>query len=198
MNQKESLKEKNARFYWKLFISTFYLSAFTIGGGYVIVPLMRKKFVDEYKWIEEKEMIDIVAVSQSSPGPIAVNASILVGYRLAGLRGSWFTILGTILPPLVIISIISVFYTAFQESRIINAALMGMRAAVAAVMIDAIYKLGKTVLKGDKLFSLSIMIAAFILALFININVALILLMCGFVGWVTKFIMDQKQKGKDS
>lgn len=190
--------EKNARFYWKLFISTFYLSAFTIGGGYVIVPLMRKKFVDEYKWIEEKEMIDIVAVSQSSPGPIAVNASILVGYRLAGLRGSLVTILGTILPPLIIISIISVFYTAFQESRIINAALMGMRAAVAAVMIDAIYKLGKTVLKGDKLFSLIIMIAAFILAFFININVALILLMCGFVGWVTKFIMDQKQKGKDS
>jgi chromate transporter len=198
MNQKESLMEKNARFYWKLFISTFYLSAFTIGGGYVIVPLMRKKFVDEYKWIEEKEMIDIVAVSQSSPGPIAVNASILVGYRLAGLRGSLMTILGTILPPLIIISIISVFYTAFQESRIINAALMGMRAAVAAVMIDAIYKLGKTVLKGDKLFSLIIMIAAFILAFFININVALILLMCGFVGWVTKFIMDQKQKGKDS
>jgi len=198
MSQKESLMEKNARFYWKLFISTFYLSAFTIGGGYVIVPLMRKKFVDEYKWIEEKEMIDIVAVSQSSPGPIAVNASILVGYRLAGLRGSLMTILGTILPPLIIISIISVFYTAFQESRIINAALMGMRAAVAAVMIDAIYKLGKTVLKGDKLFSLIIMIAAFILAFFININVALILLMCGFVGWVTKFIMDQKQKGKDS
>jgi len=198
MNQKESLMEKNARFYWKLFISTFYLSAFTIGGGYVIVPLMRKKFVDEYKWIEEKEMIDIVAVSQSSPGPIAVNASILVGYRLAGLRGSLMTILGTILPPLVIISIISVFYTAFQESRIINAALMGMRAAVAAVMIDAIYKLGKTVLKGDKLFSVIIMIAAFILAFFVNINVALILLMCGFVGWVTKFIMDQKQKGKDS
>jgi chromate transporter len=198
MSQKESLMEKNARFYWKLFISTFYLSAFTIGGGYVIVPLMRKKFVDEYKWIEEKEMIDIVAVSQSSPGPIAVNASILVGYRLAGLRGSLMTILGTILPPLIIISIISVFYTAFQESRIINAALMGMRAAVAAVMIDAIYKLGKTVLKGDKLFSVIIMIAAFILAFFVNINVALILLMCGFVGWVTKFIMDQKQKGKDS
>ena len=190
--------EKNARFYWKLFISTFYLSAFTIGGGYVIVPLMRKKFVDEYKWIEEKEMIDIVAVSQSSPGPIAVNASILVGYRLAGLRGSLMTILGTILPPLIIISIISVFYTAFQESRIINAALMGMRAAVAAVMIDAIYKLGKTVLKGDKLFSDIIMIDAFMLAFFVNINVALILLMCGFVGWVTKFIMDQKQKGKDS
>ena len=190
--------EKNARFYWKLFISTFYLSAFTIGGGYVIVPLMRKKFVDEYKWIEEKEMIDIVAVSQSSPGPIAVNASILVGYRLAGLRGSLMTILGTILPPLIIISIISVFYTAFQESRIINAALMGMRAAVAAVMIDAIYKLGKTVLKGDKLFSVIIMIAAFFLAFIVYIKVALILLMCGFVGWVTKFIMDQKQKGKYS
>ena len=97
------------------------LSAFTFGGGYVIVPLMRKKFVEEYRWIEEKEMLDLVAIGQSAPGPIAVNTSILVGYRLAGVPGAFFTILGTVLPPLIIISVISLFYTAFRESPAVAA-----------------------------------------------------------------------------
>lgn len=99
----------------KLFCSTFYLSAFTFGGGYVIIPLMRKKFVEQYHWIEEEEMLDLTAIAQSSPGAIAVNASILIGYRLAGLFGALVTVLGTVLPPLIILSVISVAYTALPE-----------------------------------------------------------------------------------
>ena len=75
--------EKNRKFYLKLFLSTFYLSAFTFGGGYVIVPLMRKKFVNEYGWIDENEMIDLIAIAQSAPGVIAINASLIIGYKLA-------------------------------------------------------------------------------------------------------------------
>ena len=71
--------EKNLKFYLKLFSSTFYLSAFTFGGGFVIIPLMKKQFVDKYKWIEEEEMIDLIAIAQASPGAVAVNAAILVG-----------------------------------------------------------------------------------------------------------------------
>ena len=71
----------------KLFLSTLYLSAFTFGGGYVIVTLMKKKFVDEYHWIDEQEMLDLVAIAQSSPGPIAVNGAIVAGYKLAGMAG---------------------------------------------------------------------------------------------------------------
>ena len=77
--------EKNRKFYLKLFLSTFYLSAFTFGGGYVIVPLMRKKFVNEYGWIDENEMIDLIAIAQSAPGVIAINASLIIGYKLAGI-----------------------------------------------------------------------------------------------------------------
>ena len=72
---------------WKLFISTLYLSAFTFGGGYVIITLMKKKFVDEYHWIDEEEMLDLVAIAQSAPGPIAVNGAIVIGYKLAGVPG---------------------------------------------------------------------------------------------------------------
>ena len=82
---------------WKLFISTLYLSAFTFGGGYVIVTLMKKKFVDAYHWIEEDEMLDLVAIAQSSPGAIAVNGAIVVGYKLVGIPGAIVAILGTIL-----------------------------------------------------------------------------------------------------
>ena len=88
----------------KLFWSTLYLSAFTFGGGYVIVTLMKKKFVDQYHWIEENEMLDLIAIAQSSPGAIAVNGAIVVGYKLAGMIGAFTAIVATIIPPFVIIS----------------------------------------------------------------------------------------------
>ena len=89
-------KEAKAKVLWKLFISTLYLSAFTFGGGYVIVTLMKKKFVDDLHWIDEKEMLDLVAIAQSSPGAIAVNGAIVVGYKLAGIAGVLVSILETI------------------------------------------------------------------------------------------------------
>ena len=87
--------------YLQLFVSVFKLSACTFGGGFVIIPLMRKKFVDQLHWIEEQEMLDLTAIAQSSPGAIAVNAAILVGYRVGGIGGALLTVIGTILRPSV-------------------------------------------------------------------------------------------------
>ena len=120
-------KEAKAKVLWKLFISTLYLSAFTFGGGYVIVTLMKKKFVDDLHWIDEKEMLDLVAIAQSSPGAIAVNGAIVVGYKLAGIAGVLVSILGTMLPPFVIISVISAFYQAFRSNFFISQMLEGNR-----------------------------------------------------------------------
>ena len=174
--------KKDVKFYWKLFLSTFTLSAFTIGGGYVIVPLMRKKFVEELKWIEEEEMLNLVAISQSAPGPIAVNTSIMVGYRLAGVFGSLVTILGTVLPPLIIITVVAQFYTAFKANRIINALLLGMRAGVAAVIIDVIIKMVKDIIKSKNKVSVIIMVTAFIAAVVFDINAALLIILSGAFG----------------
>ena len=91
--------KKKQKVLWKLFLSTLYLSAFTFGGGYVIVTLMKDKFVDKYHWIEENEMLDLIAIAQSAPGAIAVNGAIVVGYKLAGLAGVLTAIFGTVLPP---------------------------------------------------------------------------------------------------
>ena len=90
---------------WKLFLSTLYISSFTFGGGFVIVTFMKKKFVDELHWIDEQEMLDMTALAQSSPGAIAVNAAILVGWQVEGLIGMIVAVLGTIIPPMVILSV---------------------------------------------------------------------------------------------
>lgn len=94
---------------WKLFISTFYLSAFTFGGGYVIVTLMRKKFVSDFHWIDEDEMLDLVAIAQSAPGAIAVNGAIVIGYKIAGILGILVSVLAAILPPFFIVTLVSFF-----------------------------------------------------------------------------------------
>lgn len=111
----------------QLFVSTLYLSAFTFGGGYVIVTLMKKKFVDTLHWIDQDEMLDLVAIAQSSPGAIAVNGAIVVGYKIAGIPGLLVSILGTVIPPFIIISAISVFYEIFQSNIYVKLILDGMQ-----------------------------------------------------------------------
>lgn len=123
------MMNRDKKFYWDLFSATFQLSMFTLGGGFVIVPLMRKKFMEEKHWIDEDEMMDLTAIAQSAPGSMAVNASILVGYRLAGIMGVFVTVLGTVLPPLIILTIISMFYAAFKSNTYVAMAMKGMQRA---------------------------------------------------------------------
>ena len=174
--------KKDFAFYRKLFASTFYLSAFTFGGGYVIIPLMRKKFVEQFHWIEEEEMLDLTAIAQSAPGAIAVNASILIGYRLAGIFGALVTVAGTVLPPLIILSLISLAYTAFQNSLIVKLVLRGMQAGVAAVIADVTITMGWDVLKKKKLLPILIMAGSFLAAAVFDVNVILIILVCAVIG----------------
>lgn len=177
--------EKDRKFYLKLFLSTFYLSAFTFGGGYVIVPLMRKKFVNEYKWIDETQMIDLIAIAQSSPGAIAINSSIIIGYRLAGVLGAIVSLIGTVLPPLLIISIISLFYIAFRDNRIVSGVMKGMQAGVAAVIADVVLKMVKDIIKLKDSVSIFLMIAVFIATYYVNI--VIIIIVCGLIGVICSF-----------
>ena len=133
--------------YWQLFLSTFKLSACTFGGGFVIIPLMRERFVKELHWIEEEETLDLTAIAQSSPGSIAINASILVGYHVAGIPGALITVVGAALPPLIIISVISAFYQAFRSNKYVSMAMAGMLAGVAAVIFDVVINMAWPILK---------------------------------------------------
>ncbi len=190
----DTVMERNFNLYKRLFLSTFVLSAFTFGGGYVIITLMKKKFVDQYHWIEEKEMLDIVAISQSAPGVIAINASILIGYRVAGVLGSFVTILGTVLPPLIVLTVVSFFYTAFKSNYVVNTVLIGMRAGVAAVIIDVVIKMARKILDEKSIYALVVMILSFIASIFLDINVVLIILVGGLSGLATMYIKNSKIK----
>ena len=159
-----------------LFFSTLYVSAFTFGGGYVIVTFMKRKFVDELHWIDEQEMLDMTALAQSSPGAIAVNAAILVGWRVEGLPGMAVAVLGSILPPMVILTVISFIYQAFATNPYVALVLKGMQAGVAAVILDVVCDLGGDVLKTRSVLFIGLMVAAFVASSLLQINVILIIL----------------------
>ena len=178
--------KKDFTFYRKLFTSTFYLSAFTFGGGYVIIPLMRKKssqpLLERLHAVPVMEHPKLHAIAQSAPGPIAVNASILIGYRLAGFAGAMVSTLGTVLPPLMILSLISLAYTAFQNSLIVKLVLRGMQAGVAAVIADVVISMGGDVLKQKRWLPILIMLGSFAAACFFHVNVMLIIIVCALIG----------------
>lgn len=175
-------KENPARMLWQLFKATFLLSAFTFGGGFVIVSLMKKKFVEELHWLEEEEMLDITAIAQSSPGPIPINASVILGYRMYGVVGSLVAILGTSLPPMIIISVISIFYAQFRSNQIIAIALQVMRAGVAAVIFDVVLNLAKKVVDTRRMLYIALMITAFVGKVILGVDAMVVILCCLLVG----------------
>ena len=190
MEEKEMEKKKKLL---RLFIETLYLSAFTFGGGYMIVSLMQKKFVNEYHWIEEDEMLDLVAIAQSAPGAIAVNGAIVVGYKLAGI-----SVFGAVLPPFLIISVVSVFYEIFRDNRIVAAMLSGMQTGVGAVIISVVYEMAKGQSKKENRIELAIiMVVAFMASYVFDISVIYIILACIGVGIVQYGISRKKTGGRE-
>lgn len=183
--------------YKKLFFSTFKLSACTFGGGFVIIPLMRKKFVEDLGWIEEDEMLDLTAIAQSSPGAIAVNASILVGYHVAGFPGAIITVFGTVLPPLIIISIISLFYQAFRDNAIVNIAMAGMLCGVAAVICDVVVNMAKSIFQKKRILPILVMFGSFIAVRFFSVNIIIIILFCGVIGALDTWRQEKLMKVRD-
>ena len=186
--------DSKQRIYRKLFFSTLKLSACTFGGGFVIVPLMRKKFVEELHWIEEQEMLDLIAIAQSSPGAIAVNASLLVGYHVAGVLGAFVTVLGTVLPPLVIISLISFFYAAVRDNAIVNLAMTGMLAGVAAIICDVVITMGIGIVQQKRILPVIVLLASFLAVCFFHCNIILVLLICGVVGALDTYLRMKKER----
>ena len=190
---KKMEKKNKKKMLWKIFISTLYLSAFTFGGGYVIVTLMKKKFVDDYHWIEENEMLDLVAIAQSSPGAIAVNGAIVVGYKLAGILGTIVAIIGTVIPPFLIISITSFCYNAFRSNYFVSQMLEGMQAGVGAVIASVSYEMGAGIISKKDVVSVLIMIGAFIAACIFNINVIFIVIISGIIGIIRTCVIGKER-----
>ena len=189
------MENKQRAPYGKLFGSMFLISACTFGGGFVIVSLMKKKFVDEYKWLTQEQMLDMTAIAQSSPGAIAVNAALQVGFLIGGAAAAAVAVAATILPPLLLISVLSFLYAAVRDSAVIATLLQGMQLGVGAVLLDVTCSLGKPVLKSRSVLLIGVMAAAFILSSVLHINVVYIILGAALVGVLRAWLGVYSGKG---
>lgn len=185
-NMEEELKQslyKEDFSYRKLFMSTFIISAFTVGGGFVIIPLLKTKFVDEYGWLQENETLDLVSIAQSAPGVVAANASIIMGYRLGGIRGTLTALLATILPPLITLTVISYFYEAFAANPYVRMFLKGMQCGVTAILVNVVLDLVLKQWKKKLVLPLLIMAGSFTASYFLKINIMEIILVDAIIGF---------------
>ena len=162
-----------------LFKETFIISATTFGGGAVIISMLQKAFVERLKWIDEDEMMDLIAIAQSCPGVMAVNSSIIIGYRIAGGPGAVLTVLGTVTPPMIILTIISMFYVQFRSNRIVALVLKGMQAGVIAVLMSVSISMTSNVLKEKSILNYILLALACIAVIGFGVDVILAILGCG-------------------
>ncbi len=173
----------------ELFLLFFKIGGMTLGGGYVMMPLMQDEIVENRAWISSEDFIDILAVAQSFPGALAVNVAIYVGYKLRGKKGAFATCLGVILPPFLIILIASAFLLKYRDMKIIQGFFSGVRPAVTALIAVAVIKLSKNV---DKNFiTLVIAIASFVAIAIIKIHPAFVIIASGVFGIL--YFKDRKE-----
>lgn len=188
--------EKKRTVWKKLFWSTLTLSAFTFGGGYVIISLMKTKFVDQLQWLSEEEMLDMTAIAQSAPGAIAVNGAIVVGYRLAGIPGVLISVLGAVLPPMIILSLVSLFYQAFISNPVIAALLKGMESGIGAVIASVVWDMGAGVVRQKSVFSALILVGSFLACTVFQVNVVFIILAAAGLGAARTLWMQKRRERK--
>ncbi len=175
---------------WKLFCIFFKIGAFTFGGGYAMIPLISREVAQKRNWITDEEILDIIAIAESTPGPIAINSATFVGYKVAGFWGAAAATVGVVLPSFVVISIISFVLEQFREFSAVKYAFFGIRAGVLALLIKALWTMYCKCPKG--LLSYILMALSFIVAALTNISVLYIILFCAAVGIVTSLVNERR------
>ena len=191
MYKGDSMKNKFTKAL-QLFWIFFKIGAFTFGGGYAMIPIIQKETVENHKFIKESDILDIVAIAESTPGPIAINSATFVGYQTAGVLGSLCATLGVVLPSFVIILLISFFLRQFMEYNVVRYAFAGIRAGVMALVIKAFVSMYKQCPKSAVAYG--IMAAAFLVAVFTNVSAILIIAFSALVGLITFLVLDKKEE----
>ena len=175
---------------WQVFATFFKIGAFTFGGGYAMIPLIQRETVDNHKWVTEDDILEIIAIAESTPGPIAINSATFVGYRTCGVLGSVAATLGVVLPSFAIIFALSFVLRQFQELKAVQYAFNGIRAGVMALLCKALWGMYK---KNKKNWaSYTIMAGSFLLTAIVDVSVLPVLAGCAVFGLVTAKIMERK------
>lgn len=168
----------------------FRIGAFTFGGGYAMIPLISEETVIKRKWISESDILDIIAIAESTPGPVAINSATFVGYRVAGFWGSFFATLGVVTPSFIIILIISYIFNEFKNLKAVQYAFNGIRAGVLALIIKALYKMYKQCPKG--VFYYILMVLAFVVVAFLKVQVIYCIIACAVLGLIYSLTLKGK------
>lgn len=166
--------------YLELFVAFFKIGFFTIGGGYAMLPMLRKEVVEKKNWATDEEMMDYFAIGQSTPGIIAINTATFIGHKHKGILGAISATLGMVFPSWIIIISIAVFYSEFAENAYVESAFMGIRVVVVVLILNAVIKMGKKSIKNW--YSLLIFITAFVLVTFLEISAIYIIITAGILG----------------
>lgn len=158
------------------------IGVFAFGGGYAMIPLIQKETVEKKKWVSPEDIVDIVAIAESTPGPIAISASTFVGYRIAGVAGAALATIGVIIPSFLIIFVLSFVLRQFESITAVKYAFFGIRAGVLALIVNALISVYKQCPK--KIISYIIMLGAFVAVAFLGVNVLLVIAVCAVVGLI--------------
>lgn len=175
-----------------IFVTFFKIGLFTFGGGYAMIPLIEKETAEKKRWIEREEITDIIAVSESIPGAIAINSATFIGFKIFGRKGAIVAALGVIMPSFFIIAVIAAFFSKFGDNLIVKAAFAGIRPAVVALIVLAAYKVGKTAIK-DKT-GLIVAIVGFALVIGFSIHAIFAIIGGAVFGLVVYGFWPQKAK----
>ena len=177
---------------WELFSTFFKIGAFTFGGGYAMISIIQKEAVEKKKWVSDEDILDVGAIAESTPGPIAINSSTFIGYKVMGVLGSFFATLGTVLPSFIIISVIAYFLSHFAEYNVVKFAFAGIRAGVFVLIINALISMYKKSPKGA--IPWTIMVLAFAGVALFDLPAIAVLIACAVIGLITSYTV--KKEGK--
>ena len=166
------------------------IGAFTFGGGYAMIPLIQREITEKHGWITDDDILDIIAIAESTPGPIAINSATFVGYRTCGFWGAMCATVGVVLPSFVIILVISGILEQFQQLKVVQYAFNGIRAGVLALLFKALYTMYKKSPKGWAAYV--VMAAAFALTAFLKVNVLWVIAGCAVFGLVTALLAERR------
>jgi len=176
-----------------LFLTFLKIGAFTFGGGYAMIPVIQREIVEKHGWISDDDILDIIAIAESTPGPIAINSATFVGYQVAGFWGSVASTFGVVLPAFTIIYIISFFLRQFEELKAIKYAFIGIRAGVLSLLINAVIKMGKKCFKN--IFSYIVVALSFAAVAIFDVNVLFVIIVCAVSGVI--MTLASKKGGAD-
>ena len=182
--------EKKFEKLWKLFSTFFRIGAFTFGGGHAMIPLIQREAVEKHGWVTDDDILEIIAIAESTPGPIAINSATFVGYRTCGFWGALCATFGVVLPSFVVILVIAGVLDQFQSLKAVQYAFNGIRAGVLALLFKALWTMYKKSPKGWAAYV--VMAAAFVLTAFTKVNMLVVIVGCAAFGLVTAALAQRR------